>query len=69
VRASLGVGTRTDDVDRLLAGVERIAREGVGWHYVERDGAVLPDPDPRPRPALGGLLDGLVPGGASPCRT
>lgn len=69
VRASIGVGTSADDVDRLLSAVHRIAREGVGWTYVERNGYVLPDPDPRPRPSLGGLLDGPVDSGASPCRS
>ena len=69
VRASIGVGTSAHDVDRLLYAVERIAREGPRWSYVERDGAVVPDPDPRPRPSLGGLLGGEPPvGGASPCR-
>jgi selenocysteine lyase/cysteine desulfurase len=68
VRASIGVGTSEDDIDRLLHAVERIARDGVGWSYVDRNGYVLPDPDPRPRPSLGGLLSGPVAGGASPCR-
>lgn len=68
VRASIGVGTAADDIDRLLTAVERIARDGVGWTYVERNGYVLPDPDPRPRPSLGGLLDGPVDTGGSACR-
>lgn len=70
VRASIGVGTSAEDIDRLLAAVERIARDGVGWTYVERNGYVLPSPDPRPRPSLGGLLDGgPVVSVASPCRS
>jgi hypothetical protein len=68
VRASIGVGTGADDIDRLLDAVERIARHGTNWSYVERDGYVVPDPDPRPRPSLGGLLSGPVTGGESPCR-
>jgi hypothetical protein len=68
VRASIGVGTGADDIERLLHAVERIARSGTSWDYVERNGYVLPDPDPRPRPALGGLLSGPVAGGGSPCR-
>lgn len=69
VRASVGVGTCEDDVDRLLRAVEQIAARGPGWSYVERNGYVLPDPDPRPRPSLGGLLSGPIAGGESPCRT
>jgi selenocysteine lyase/cysteine desulfurase len=68
VRASIGVGTAADDIDRLLHGIERIARHGPSWTYVERNGYVLPDPDHRPRPSLGGLLDGPVAGGDSACR-
>jgi hypothetical protein len=68
VRASIGVGTGADDIDRLLDAVERIARHGPRWSYVERGGYVLPDPDPRPRPSLGGLLSGPVAGGGSACR-
>lgn len=68
VRASIGVGTSAHDIDRLLGAVERIARDGTSWSYVERSGYVLPDPDPRPRPSLGGLLDGPVAAGGSACR-
>jgi selenocysteine lyase/cysteine desulfurase len=68
VRASIGVGTSVDDIDRLLHAVQRIAHHGPGWNYVERGGYVLPDPDPRPRPALGGLLSGPLAGGESACR-
>jgi selenocysteine lyase/cysteine desulfurase len=68
VRASIGVGTSAHDIDRLLGAVERIARHGPSWSYVERGGYVLPDPDPRPRPALGGLLSGPLAGGESACR-
>jgi selenocysteine lyase/cysteine desulfurase len=68
VRASIGVGTGAHDIDRLLRAVERIARHGPSWSYVERGGYVLPDPDPRPRPSLGGLLSGPLAGGESECR-
>jgi len=70
VRASIGVGTSVDDIDRLLGAVRQIAREGAGWSYVEHNGYVLPDPDPRPRPSLGGLLDTPVESAAAPpCRS
>lgn len=68
VRASIGVGTSADDVDRLLGAVEQIAHRGASWSYVERSGYVVPDPDPRPRPSLGGLLDGPVAVQGSACR-
>jgi selenocysteine lyase/cysteine desulfurase len=68
VRASIGVGTGAEDVERLLGAVADIARRGPRWRYVERNGYVLPDPDPRPRPALGGLLSGPLDGGGSACR-
>jgi selenocysteine lyase/cysteine desulfurase len=68
VRASIGVGTSAHDIDRLLHAIERIARHGPSWNYVERNGYVLPDPDPRPRPALGGLLSAPLAGGESACR-
>ena len=34
VRASIGVGTSPDDIDRLLGAVAQIARDGVAWTYV-----------------------------------
>ena len=68
MRASIGVGTSADDIDRLLGAVAQIARHGVAWTYAERDGSVLPDPDPRPRPSLGGLLSGPLVVGESACR-
>ncbi|MDW5598136.1 aminotransferase class V-fold PLP-dependent enzyme [Conexibacter stalactiti] len=68
VRASIGVGTSAEDVDRLLSAVEQIARHGARWSYTERSGYVVPDPDPRPRPSLGGLLSGPVAVQASACR-
>ena len=56
VRASVGIGTRTADIDRLVEAIAHISRNGATWTYRARDGYIVPEPDPRPRPALGGLL-------------
>lgn len=47
VRASLGLGSTTDDVDRLLAGLRLLVTEGPTWTYGPDH---LPVPDPRPLP-------------------
>lgn len=56
VRASIGIGTSCEDVDRLVDALHEIAAHGPRWEYRLRDGQLVPDPDPRPRPSLGGLL-------------
>ncbi len=48
VRASLGLGSSTDDVERLLAAVAALVEHGPGWTY---DTDALPSPDPRPLPS------------------
>lgn len=58
VRASVGLGTCAQDVDRLLHALAEIARDGARWSYATRDGYVVPEPDPRALPSLGGLLTG-----------
>jgi selenocysteine lyase/cysteine desulfurase len=70
IRASIGVGTSAEDIDRLLTALTDIIANGPRWTYVNANGYVLPSPDPRPRPSLGGLLDGppiAAPG--TPCRS
>jgi len=54
VRASIGLGTTERDVDRLVSAVDRLARRGADWSYVERAGEIVPDPDPRPRKDIAG---------------
>ncbi len=65
VRASIGLGSTADDIDRLVAGLGRLVRDGAGWTYAEIDGRPEPDPDPRPWPAWA-RASGPAPVG-SPC--
>jgi selenocysteine lyase/cysteine desulfurase len=53
VRASFGVGTTDDDVERFVEAVERVAADGPQWRY-ERiaGGDYVPVPDPRELPEL-----------------
>lgn len=48
VRASLGLGSTSTDVDRLLDALDQLLTTGPRWTY---DAAHLPVPDPRPLPA------------------
>ncbi|HEY0951189.1 aminotransferase class V-fold PLP-dependent enzyme [Nocardioides sp.] len=48
VRASLGLGSTADDVDRLACGIAELVAHGPAWTY---DGEGRPSPDPRPLPA------------------
>lgn len=50
VRASLGIGTGVEDLDRLAAALGDLAEQGPRWTYRRRsgDGPFEPDPDPRP---------------------
>jgi selenocysteine lyase/cysteine desulfurase len=69
VRASLGVGSSSEDVDRLVSAVQRLVTEGERWDYAQDGGRWAPSPDPRP--AVSWLPDALdladAPDGASPC--
>lgn len=47
VRASLGVGTTAEDVDRLADALTTLVRRGPGWTYAVVDGRWAPTPDPR----------------------
>jgi selenocysteine lyase/cysteine desulfurase len=49
VRASIGLGTSSADVDALLSALERLLSHGPGWAYAtDESGDLAPDPDPRP---------------------
>lgn len=50
VRASLGLGTTTEHVDRLVEAVTALVRSGPRWTYAKVDGKFAPTPDPRPWP-------------------
>ncbi|HEY6793828.1 MAG TPA: aminotransferase class V-fold PLP-dependent enzyme [Kineosporiaceae bacterium] len=66
LRASLGLGSSADDVDRLITAVARLVTDGERWDYAVRNGRWVPVPDPRPTaPWLTGADDAAA--GASPC--
>ena len=52
-RASLGIGTTTDDVDRLVHALRGLTKRGARWDYAVVDGRWAPTPDPRPRDPFG----------------
>lgn len=69
LRASLGVGSRAEDVDRLVGALERILLGGPGHDYHLVDGRWAPVHDTRPLPDfVGGVLGGQGTAGGSPCR-
>jgi len=53
VRASLGVGTTTSDIDTFLTALDDVVRHGPRWSYSLDRGRLVPDPDPRARPVIG----------------
>ncbi|PWJ50229.1 Selenocysteine lyase/Cysteine desulfurase [Quadrisphaera granulorum] len=64
VRASLGLGSSADDVDRLLAGLRQLLTRGPAWTYGGPEDQ--PVPDPRPLPTW--LPAAALPAGTgSPC--
>ncbi|MGN6300698.1 MAG: aminotransferase class V-fold PLP-dependent enzyme [Angustibacter sp.] len=63
VRASVGVGSRADDVDRLVAAVDALVRQGPGADYELTDGRWQPASDVRPLPEWVTAPSA----GASPC--
>ena len=54
VRASIGLGTSSDDVDALLGALDHLLADGPSWNYTSVDGYLSPTPDPRPWPELAG---------------
>jgi selenocysteine lyase/cysteine desulfurase len=64
VRASLGLGSRADDVDRLLAALASLRADGPAWTYAAQEDGYVPVPDPRPLPDW---LASAAAGPAAPC--
>jgi selenocysteine lyase/cysteine desulfurase len=52
VRASVGVGSRGEDVDRLVEALAQLTTSGPQWTYAKVDGGWRPRPDPRPDPQV-----------------
>jgi selenocysteine lyase/cysteine desulfurase len=64
VRASLGLGSRAEDVERLLAALASLRAHGPAWTYAAPEAGYAPVPDPRALPDW--LADAPV-GRAAPC--
>ncbi|MBT2513913.1 aminotransferase class V-fold PLP-dependent enzyme [Arthrobacter sp. ISL-30] len=67
LRASFGVGSRLEDAQRLLAGIEELKRTGLGWDYVVDAGRWVPANDHRSYPEWAPNTPGTA--GAAPCST
>ncbi|MCU1680494.1 MAG: cysteine desulfurase [Amycolatopsis sp.] len=52
VRVSLGLGTTTEHVDRLVLALRQIVARGARWTYAEQDGRWAPVDDPRELPSF-----------------
>lgn len=65
LRASFGVGSRLEDATRLLAGIEELKRNGLGWDYVVDEGHWVPANDHRSYPEWAPNTPGTA--GAAPC--
>ena len=50
VRVSLGLGSTTEHVDRLVGALRELVENGPKWTYALVDGRWTPTPDPRPLP-------------------
>ncbi|MFI1812866.1 aminotransferase class V-fold PLP-dependent enzyme [Streptomyces sp. NPDC020422] len=50
LRASVGLGTTAEHVERFLAALEGLLNDGPRWAYKRSDDGWVPVPDPRPEP-------------------
>jgi selenocysteine lyase/cysteine desulfurase len=60
VRASIGLGTTAEHVDRLVAALHRLVGRGATWTYTATGGRWAPVPDPRDPDPLGVGLPGTT---------
>ncbi|WP_323958811.1 aminotransferase class V-fold PLP-dependent enzyme [Arthrobacter sp. JZ12] len=67
LRASFGLGSRHDDVDRLLTGLSALIRDGLGTDYVVDAGRWVPAVETRSFPEWAPHTPGTA--GAAPCTT
>lgn len=65
LRASFGLGSRLEDAQRLVAGIEALRRNGLGWDYVVDSGRWVPANDSRTYPHWAPNTPGTA--GAAPC--
>ena len=65
LRASFGVGSRLEDAERLLAGIDSLRHNGLGWDYVVDAGRWVPANDTRTYPHWAPNTPGTA--GAAPC--
>ncbi len=68
LRASFGVGSRSDDADRLVTALHRLVTQGESADYELTAGRWTPVADSRPAPAWAGSGSG-APAGSSPCES
>lgn len=66
IRASVGVGTTAQTVDRLLAGLQAFVTEGPQAEYEVVDGCWTVADDPRPHPSVAGI-DAIAATAAAAC--
>lgn len=65
LRASFGLGSRLEDAERLLTGLQELRRTGLGWDYVVDAGRWVPSGDTRSYPHWAPNTPGTA--GAAPC--
>ena len=66
VRASIGLGTTAEHVDRLVAAMHRLVTRGAAWTYAPVAGRWVPTPDPRELDPLGVGVPGTTGTGCGP---
>ncbi len=64
LRVSIGIGTTTEHIDRLVAALTTLVTQGASWTYAPSGGRWAPTPDPRDLDPLG---LGALTGDAAPC--